>query len=245
MVKQRNPYRHLLFVLAIVLFAVSGCQAIPTNEPVQTTTEPEIESEPIDLPDPVLESDMSLEAAIKRRRSIRDFKDTALPLKSVGQILWAAQGITEPVRGFRAVPSAGALYPLEVYLVAGRVEGLPAGVYRYLPATHQLVLVTEGDRRSQVSAAALSQQWVIDAPASIFIAGVHARTEAVYGNRARIYVYMEAGHAGQNISLQAVSLGMGSVPIGAFHDREIAAAIGMPADESPLYLFPIGFPDTN
>ena len=148
------------------------------------------------LPDPDLEGELPLELAIKQRRSIRSYSHKALPLTAVSQILWAAQGITDQASGFRTVPSAGALYPLEIYLAAGKVNGLNAGIYLYNPLQNQLHEVQSGDRRSELFAAALNQRPVLDAPASIIIAAVYQRTEARYGDRAEKYVHLEAGHAG-------------------------------------------------
>ena len=158
---------------------------------------------------------MPLERAILLRRSVRDYRDEPLSLGDVAQLLWSAQGSTSP-RGFRTAPSAGALYPLEVYLVAGRVDGLAPGVFRYRPDGHELLKVFEGDRRAELASAALGQSWVKDAPASIVISAVYEKTTGKYKERGNRYVHMEAGHAAQNVCLQAVALELGSVVVGAF-----------------------------
>lgn len=200
---------------------------------------------PVHLPQPRLEGALSLEAALARRRSIRDFGERPLTLAEVGQLLWAAQGITAPFRGFRTAPSAGATYPLEVDVVVGEgtVTGLAAGIYRYVPDGHRLEVRVSGDLRERLAAAALGQPWVGQAPVCIAIAAVYERTTARYGERGHRYVYMEAGHAGQNVQLQAEALGLGSVTVGAFRDAQVASILGLPAEEIPLYLLPVGHPE--
>jgi SagB-type dehydrogenase family enzyme len=196
------------------------------------------------LPAPDESGAAFFEKILSDRRSIRQFKNQFLSKEQVAQILWAAQGITSP-EGFRTAPSAGALFPLEVYLVAGGVEGIRAGIYRYLPASHEIKLVKSGDFRKDLYAAALNQSAIITAPASILITGVMARTAAKYGRRGIQYVWMEAGHAGQNILLQAVSLGLGAVPIGAFDDNTLRQLLGIGQDELPVYIIPIGYPSSE
>ncbi|MDD5555761.1 MAG: SagB/ThcOx family dehydrogenase [bacterium] len=194
----------------------------------------------IALPAPALKGRLSVEEAVARRRSVREYRKEPLALAEVSQILWAAQGITERRQGLRAAPSAGATYPLEVFLVAGNVTGLEAGVYRYLPARHALSRAFAGDVRRPLAAAALGQPWVRVAPATILIAAVYARTASRYGGRARRYIDMEVGHAGQNISLQAEALGLGTVAVGAFNDAEVKEVLRLPKEEEPLYLMPLG-----
>jgi SagB-type dehydrogenase family enzyme len=182
----------------------------------------------------------SVEKVLAERRSVREYRADALPLEAVAQLLWAAQGVTRQEGGRRTAPSAGALYPLETYLVTGSVEGLAAGVYRYAPARHALVRVQDGDVRTALAGAAVAQRSVADAPVSIVITAVHARTRARYGDRTTRYVDMEVGAAAQNIALQAVSLGMGSVYIGAFRDAAVAEVLRLPADHAPLAILPVG-----
>lgn len=196
---------------------------------------PAAEAERIALPEPIEFSAITVEEAIAERRSIRDFINQPLDDEVISRLLWSAQGITDPARGLRAAPSAGATYPLEVYLVDHR------GVFRYLPEGHELEKVLSDDRRSALANAALGQRMIEEAPASLVIAAVPARTARRYGEeRARRYVYLEAGHAAQNIHLQAVALGLGSVPIGAFRDQQVQQALGMPEDHEPLYIIPVG-----
>lgn len=192
------------------------------------------------LPEPTLKGEMSVEEAISRRRSVREYKDAPLTLSELGQLLWAAQGITLPSKGFRAAPSAGATYPLELYVSVreGGVEGLSAGIYHYDPFTHSLTLVKAGDFSLEIYRAALSQEWVREAPVCIIIAADFSRTTSRYGARGERYVYMEAGHVGQNIYLQATALGLGTVAVGAFYDDQLKSVVG--CSEDPIYLFPVG-----
>jgi len=185
------------------------------------------------LPPPVTEGRVSVEEALARRRSVRAFSGEPLPLERLGQLLWSAQGVTDP-RGLRTAPSAGALYPLEVYAVT------PEGVFKYLPARHALRKVKSGDVRKELAAAALGQMWMARAPVCLVIAGVEARTARKYGTRARRYVDIEVGCAAENVFLQATALGLGSVPVGAFDDKKVKAVVGCAADEAPLLIVPVG-----
>ncbi len=191
------------------------------------------------LPDPDRDGETSVEAALDRRRSIRSYREEPLTLDAVSQLLWAAQGTTDSGE-HRTAPSAGALYPLETYLVAGDVDGLPDGIYRYQPTGHTLVKVADGDRREDLYRASANQEAARDAPAAIVLSGVYNRTTVKYGERGIRYVHMEAGHAAENVYLQAVSLEMGTVTLGAFSDEEIARLLQMEEDEYPLYVMPIG-----
>jgi len=194
----------------------------------------------ITLPAPALKGKLSVEEALHRRRSVRDYTQGALSLAQVSQLLWAAQGITQRAEGLRTAPSAGATYPLEIYLVAGNVNGLAAGIYRYIPARHALLRTAEGDVRAKLRDASLGQPWVREAPATLAIAAVYARTASRYGGRAQRYVDIEVGHAGENVYLQAESLGLGTVAVGAFNDGEVKKVLGLKKEEAPLYLMPVG-----
>ena len=188
---------------------------------------------------PKSDGTMSLEACIRKRRSVREFAEDSLTKDDVGQLLWAAQGVTGESEK-RAVPSAGALYPLALGVVIGKVPSVPAGVYRYTVSQHRLAPVSAGDDRARLAAAALDQQWIASAPAIIFIAGAIDRTMAKYGDRGRGYVYLEAGHAAENVMLQAVSLGLGSTMIGAFSDADVSHLLTLDSWETPLCLLPVG-----
>ena len=193
----------------------------------------------VKLPPAVTDGKMSLERAIAERRSVREYGPEPVTLEEVAQLLWAAQGITKPPRD-RAAPSAGATFPLEVYVVAGKVTGLPAGLYRYKPMTHELHLVVAGDLREKLAHACLSQGFVELAPVSVVLAAVVSRTNTRYGERAVRYVHQETGFAGENLHLQAVALGLGTVVVGAFVDDEVADVLLLPPDEGPLLVFPVG-----
>jgi len=195
----------------------------------------------IALPAPSRDGEVPVERALALRRSLRRFAPGPLPLSTVSQLLWAAQGITAPDGG-RTAPSAGALYPLEVHLVAGDVWGVPPGVYRYEPRAHRLVLASQGDRRADIVEASLDQDWLAEAPAIVVLTAVYERTTRKYGERAARYVHMEVGHAAQNVYLQAGALGLGTTMVGAFRDEELARVLGLPRREKPMALLPIGKP---
>jgi SagB-type dehydrogenase family enzyme len=179
---------------------------------------------------------VSLEETLSARRSIRRYTHEPLTWEEIGQLLWAAQGITRDW-GARTAPSAGALYPLELYVA------LSKGLYHYRPQGHQVDVVVHGDLREGLWEAGLKQDWIRQAPAVYIICAVYARTSVKYGGRAERYVHLEAGHAAENLLLQAVALGLGGVPIGAFHDGKVKDLLGLPEDQDPLYLIPIGYPD--
>ena len=180
---------------------------------------------------------MSLESALRRRRSVRSFTDEPLTSAEIGQLLWAAQGVTDP-RGLRTAPSAGALNPLECYVATADA------LLHYAPNVHRLDPHVPGDQRRALAAAAYGQSAVADAAVVIVITAVYARTAEKYGEeRAFRYVAMEAGHAAQNVLLQAVALGLGAVPVGAFDDAQVAQLLRLDMGEAPLYLIPVGHPD--
>jgi len=189
----------------------------------------------IELPAARRSGPVSLEETIARRRSIREFTSRVPTDEQLGQLLWAAQGVTDAVHGRRAAPSAGALYPLEVYVAR------PDGVYHYEPQVHRLQQVVSRDEREALGQAALSQAAVLHAPVVLAVVGFVARTGAKYGGRAERYVSLEAGHATQNILLEATALGLAAVPIGAFDDDGVRGALGLPGNATPLYLVPVGF----
>jgi SagB-type dehydrogenase family enzyme len=177
---------------------------------------------------------MSLEEALARRRSVREFSNKALSDQELSQLLWAAQGITHP-EGLRTAPSAGALYPLELYVANA------AGLYRYDPQRHELQRRSERDLRPSLCRAAQEQESVREAPVVFVITAIYARTAQKYGqDRSPRYAHLEAGHAAQNLLLQAVALGLGAVPVGAFHDDLVQKVLALPVEEQPLYLIPTG-----
>ncbi|MBU4376454.1 MAG: SagB/ThcOx family dehydrogenase [Candidatus Omnitrophica bacterium] len=194
--------------------------------------------EKIILPKPNLKGAMSVEECIQKRRSVRSFSSKPLAAEEVSQLLWATQGITDARRGLRAAPSAGALYPLEIYLVKGD------GVFYYDIENHAIIKNSGGDMRSALSGAALGQASIKEAPASIVICAVRSRTTAKYGGRGNRYVEIEAGHAAENLHLQAVALGLASVPVGAFDDNQVKKVLNLPSGTEPLYIIPAGHPKT-
>lgn len=193
----------------------------------------------VELPKPRYHSDTSIEEALLRRRSVRQYTDEPLTIQEVSQLLWAAQGMTGP-RGFRTAPSAGATYPLETYLVVGEVKGLVPGVYRYIPREHKLTKLIDGDLRSELSSAALGQEWVEKGAIDIVFTAIYERTTWRYGERGIRYVHMEAGHAAQNLCLQAVALDLETVVVGAFYDDRIRKTLNLGEKEEPLYIIPVG-----
>jgi SagB-type dehydrogenase family enzyme len=204
----------------------------------------EFVEEEIELPKPLLLGAVSLEEALNKRSSIRDYTGEPLSMKDLSQILWAAQGITRPEWGGRTTPSAGGTYPLELYVVVADrgVIDLASGVYKYIPQRHTVLLVKAGDFSDELAIAALDQEWVSSASINIVIAAVFERTTERYGDRGVRYVHMEAGHADQNIYLQAAALDLGTVVIGAFHDDQVQKVASLQDNEKPLYIAPIGHP---
>lgn len=196
-------------------------------------------TETIKLPDPQYDGPYSVESTLLRRRSVRRYMEKPLTLAEISQLLWACQGVTHD-RGYRTAPSAGALYPLEVYLIAGNVTNLAAGVYKYFPRQHALLKTERGDKRAQLCRAALSQTSIKNAPAVFVFCAVYQRITVKYGRRGIRYVFMEIGHSAQNVCLQAVSLGLGTVTIGAFDDDQVTRVIKCGKDEDPLYIMPVG-----
>jgi SagB-type dehydrogenase family enzyme len=215
--------------VCLLVVAAAGCRA-----PLRAATVA-AQGETIDLPDPHLQGEVSLEETLTGRRSVRSFDDTVLTWEQIGQLLWAAQGITSDWGG-RTAPSAGALYPLELHVVT--VEG----IYHYFPQGHRVVHTPALGVRQELWAAGIKQDAIRQAPAVFAIAAVHERTSGKYGDRAPRYVHLEAGHAAQNLLLQAVALGLGAVPVGAFYDEKVQRALSLPDDHQPLYLIPVGHP---
>lgn len=193
----------------------------------------------VPLPQPAETGKVAVELALTRRRSVRAYRGTPLSLPQLAQLLWAAQGITDRDE-MRAAPSAGALYPLDVLVVAGSVEGLAPGIYSYLPAQHALVPGRAGDHRLHLATAANGQEWLANAPAILLVAGTEERSRWKYGERTARYVHLEAGAAAQNVALQAVTLGLGTVMVGAFDDARVRSLAGLPASATPLCLLPVG-----
>ena len=232
---------NVLAVLTLFL-AFTGCQTGGETDISSITSGKETDqvvNNAIKLPEPELDGEISLEQSLLGRRSVRSYTKQPLTLAEVSQLVWAAQGITDDA-GHRTAPSAGATYPLELYIVAGNVEELGAGIYHYLPEGHELVYISGGDIRSDLYEAVLSQSAVKDGAISIVITAIYERTTERYGERGIRYVHIEAGHATQNLCLQATALGLGVVTIGAFEDERVSEVLDLPENENPLYVIPVG-----
>lgn len=203
-------------------------------------------SEEIPLPPPLKKSQTSVEEAIGKRRTVRDFTSAPITLQQLATLCWAGQGITSKEGGFsrRSAPSAGALYPIFLYVAVGdkAVSEIPAGIYKYILSEHKLKLVVKGDQRRAVATASLEQMWMRHAAVNFIISADYSRITPKYGRRGIQYAHFEAGHAAQNIMLEAVALDLASGIVGAFLDEEIKRVAGLPAGEEPLLILPVGHP---
>ncbi len=199
-------------------------------------------AEVVKLPPPSHKGKMSVEEALKRRRTVRQFAARGLELAQISQLLWGKGGVSDP-RGLRTAPSAGATYPLEYYLVVGErgVTGLAPGLYRYQPMSHTLELTQKGDLRAAVARASLHQSWMAQAPVMVVFAAEYRRCTARYGERGIKYTHMEVGHAAQNLFLQAEAVGLACGIVGAFQDREISTILHLPREHEPLLIMPVGY----
>jgi SagB-type dehydrogenase family enzyme len=221
-----------VFVFMMAVF-LNACNRGPQDQtfPMETRM-----VQKTSLPAPIMDHEHSLEETIRDRRSIRDFSDEPLSLDEISQLLWAAQGITDS-HGYRTAPSAGALYPIELYIATAD------GLFHYDSYDHSLTVVKHGDLRENLSKAALNQEAIAEAPMILVFTAVYERVAVKYGSdRTPRYVHLEVGHAAQNVLLQAVSLDLGAVPIGAFYDKQVQSELGLPNDHAPLYLIPVGKP---
>ena len=221
----------LAVVIPLLMISLSG--DIDAKEGKKMKSFSNVTDKVIQLPAPLLHGGMSLEETLAKRESTRNFTSKPLTPFEISQVLWAAQGITRNWWG-RTTPSAGALYPLELYLA------LREGLFHYMPRNHQLVRVSDQNLIDDLASAALGQECIRESPAIVVITAVYERMERKYGRRGERYVKIEAGHAAQSIHLQAVSLGLGSVPVGAFHDDQVRKVLNLPANHEPLYLIPLG-----
>jgi SagB-type dehydrogenase family enzyme len=241
------PTKTILIGIGVALVVITALALVFAffipEKPAESTKTKEMQQieigERIKLPEPRYESETSVEEALLQRRSIRAYSGENLTIEEVSQLLWAAQGITASWGG-RTAPSAGALYPLELYVVVGTVEGLESGVYRYRSQEHELEKVKDGDVRAELADAALGQGFIKDAAINIVFTAVYERTTGKYGERGIQYVYMEAGHTAQNVYLQADALDLGTVTIGAFSDSDVTDVVGARERENPLYIMPVG-----
>jgi SagB-type dehydrogenase family enzyme len=231
--QRRRAGPTVMALLAMAVLPVAACGDGPPAAPLREVRQP---SAVVTLPPPSTAGRVSLEEALASRRSGREFAPALLGDAEVGQLLWAAQGVTEPGGAGRTAPSAGGTYPLEIYALTA------AGLFHYMPGDHALEVLTAEDLRSALAEAALGQKWVRSGPLVLVIVGVTDRTAERYGDRAERYVALEAGHAAQNVLLQAAAMGLAGVPVGAFHDGEVQELLGLPEGWTPLYLIPVGRP---
>jgi SagB-type dehydrogenase family enzyme len=199
------------------------------------------------LPVPDLKGSRPFEEVLSKRRSRRSFSDNAVSIEEISQILWAANGIsgasdhTQNDKKSRTAPSAGATYPLELYLLAGNITGIDPGVYRHNPSGHSLIRLIDRDIKTEMASAALNQDMIETAPACLFFTAVFNRSTMVYGRRgSERYVCMDLGHAAQNVYLQAEALYLGTCAIGAFNDLAVTRLMRLPHNETPLYIMPVG-----
>ncbi|MFH1404187.1 MAG: SagB/ThcOx family dehydrogenase [Candidatus Altiarchaeota archaeon] len=222
-------------ILALTLLAVVAAYSVLESD----VTEIDVNSGAVSLPEPVLKGGLSVEEALSSRRSVRSYSSGSATKGELGQMLWAAQGVTSEWGG-RTAPSAGSTYPLETYVVVGDVEGLEPGVYEYDPKTHSIIQKNGGDLREALAREALGQGMISKAQFTIILSIAYERATGRYGERGVMYAHMEAGHAGQNIYLQAESLGLGTVAVGAFNPEGVAELLDIPEGETVAYLFPVG-----
>ncbi len=217
-------------------------QPQPQHQPQHQTT---MQTSVIKLPAPSLKGVVTVEESLQKRRSVRSYKDTPLSLEQVSQVLWSAYGISDSTtyskRWLRTAPSAGATYPLEIYLMAGNVRGLDPGLYRYIPDQNAITLYSSGDIRKDVAEACLGQKMLAQAPASLIYTAVYPRITGRYGERgADRYLCMDIGHSAQNVYLQTTAMGLATCAVGAFNDEQLDDIIKVPAGEKVLYLLPFG-----
>ncbi len=192
----------------------------------------------IELPEPRLKGELSVEEALAKRRSRRRFTGKAITDKQLSNLLWAAQGVTEKESGFRASPSAGAVYPLTLYVVLQKAAGLAQGIYRYLPESHSLELSKKGWFWKNLQGAAMDQRFISEASVVIVVTGDGEGIKRKYGKRGRQYMLNEVGHVGQNLYLACEAMGLGTVAVGAFEPADVESILGV--KEEPLYLMPVG-----
>ncbi|MCL2738178.1 MAG: SagB/ThcOx family dehydrogenase [Bacteroidales bacterium] len=239
--------KNRLFCLMVAV-ALWGCSGKTSEHGGSVLTKTDDAPLTYILPSPQTDGKVSVEKALQERRSQRRFQDRAISAEQLSQILWAAYGVTEPRTdraflrgGLRTAPSAGALYPFEIYAVVGKVKDIEPGVYKYISEEHKLVRTIDRDVRAELRAAALGQAMVEEAPATVVYSAIFSRMTEKYGDRGRErYVCMDLGHSAQNVYLQAEALRLGTCAIGAFVDNRISQVLQLPQEEEPLYLMPVG-----
>lgn len=231
--------KYIKFLIPLVFISIVFIGITVSLQERGNQNKPHLTGHEVILPDPQKEGNLSFEETLVSRRSVRDFAENKVTLEEVSQLLWAAQGITDGERK-RTAPSAGATYPLEVYIAVKNVEGVEKGVYLYHPQRHILTKVSSGDVSAKLKEAALGQMFIEEASFNIIISAIYKRTTDTYGERGERYVHMEAGHVSQNIYLQCETLGLKTVAVGAFNDKQVASVLNIPRDEELLYIMPVG-----
>lgn len=226
----------------LAVFTIASCGLQSSGPPEDTQTKSSKQMQNIILPQPKPDHHFPLAKSLQERRSVRAFTEQPVRLSDLSQLLWAAQGITEQRRGLRTAPSAGATFPMEVYLFAANIESVEKGFYHYRIGVHQLEMIRPGDMIDELLRSALMQSWLRQAAGIFILCADYARTTERYGERGIRYVHIESGHIGQNIALQAVALELGTTMVGAFHDEQLAEVLELPAEMAPLYIIPFGHP---
>ena len=234
--------------LVLLFFVFHSCNTPENGEKVSLTKTDDASLTYI-LPSPNTDGDVSVEKALESRRSQRSFQDRAISAEQLSQILWAAYGVTNPMPnhpflrgGLRTAPSAGALYPFEIYVAIGKVNGIEPGVYRYVSQEHKIVRTIDRDIRKELCAVALGQDLIGEAPVTVVYSAIFSRMTEKYGTRGRErYVCMDLGHSAQNIYLQAEALRLGTCSVGAFMDDKLSELLQLSENEEPLYLMPVGY----
>lgn len=221
---QRNIFSYKFILIIFILLFISY-EVFAMSNTVRT----------IQLPKPVLNKSAYLDQVLQERRSVRNFANKELTLEQISQLLWAGDGISDTAKELRTAPSAGALYPLDLYVVK------KDGVWHYIVKNHSLQLMTPSDLRAALSIAALGQVSITRAPLDIVITAQYDRITAKYSEHSTKYAQLEAGHIAQNLALEAVALGLASVPIGAFNDENIKKILQLPTNHEPVYIIPIGY----
>lgn len=236
MFQSRGNVRIVALVAILLIMALLGSAILTWQRRVDRPRARGTERGDLRLPPPNTAGGMPLAEALAARRSRREFAAQRLTLDQVAQLCWAGQGITDIATGHRTAPSAGALYPLTIFVVDS------AGIYEYEPRKHVLQQYLTGDFHRELQAVALDQPCVGAAPVCLVIAMDVARSASKYGSRAERYCLLEAGHSAQNVLLQATAIGLAGVPVGAFDDGSVAELLHLPQALRPVYLLPIGFP---
>jgi SagB-type dehydrogenase family enzyme len=235
----------------VILVALNGCNSKTSLNNENNTVKAQVSEAAFTylLPAPNTDGTMSVEQALNNRRSYRNFTNKALSQEQLSQILWAAYGVTKPREtpeflrgGLRTAPSAGALYPFEIYVIVGNVIGIETGVYKYDSKNNTIVKTIDQDVREELCKASWNQSMVKDAPISVFYSAIYSRMTNKYGDRGRErYVCMDLGHSAQNVYLQAEALNLGTCAIGAFEDKKVSIILQLPEEEEPLYIMPVGY----